>query len=144
MTRYEQGFMDKCAELSGGKVDGLKLLYGRANALGINSGVAHVGGLGGMNAGYSSGHGWNTAAIGSPRHGGLSVSLSDSALNNGLLGAGVGAVAGVSRELMRDPAYRKRWLKSVLIGILAGGATGVLGTMAGNLPDYVGKIKGKR
>lgn len=137
MTRYEQGFTNKCAEYG---VDGSAMLKQAAtvSGLGFNAGAGRIGGVAG---GYTTGHGMNTAGFVS-RNGGASISLSDAAINNGLLGAGIGAAAGVSRELLRDPAYRKRWLKSILIGILAGGAVGVGGTMVADLPDYVGKLKG--
>jgi len=129
MTRYEQGFMNKLAA---------GLSTGHVNGLGIDAGGAS---LGGLHAGYATGHGINTIGVGS-RNGGFSASLSNAAIHNGLLGAGLGAAAGVTREALRDPEYRKHYLKSILIGLLAGGAVGIGATMAGNLPDYTRKVLG--
>ena len=138
MTRYERGFMNKCAEYG---VDGLFMLKYAASASGLGFNVG-AGSLGGIKGGYATGHGMNTAGFGS-RNGGISVSLSDAAINNGLLGAGIGAVSGITREALRDDNERKHYLKSLLRGILYGGGIGLASTVIGGIPDIVGKLKNR-
>ena len=139
MTRYEQGFIEKCAERG---VDGSSRLsksamrYGNVDALGFKGKGFQVGDLG---VGYAHGHGGNVLGIGS-RNGGLTASVSDAGFNNALLGAGAGAALGITRELLRDPEKRKHYLRSILIGLVGGGAIGLGATMVGNLPDYTKKI----
>lgn len=127
MTRYEQGFYKAAARYESGHALGMRL-----------GGVQH----GGYGAGYVSGHGSNTAGLVSP-NASMSLSLSDAALNNSLLGAGIGAVSGITREALRDDNERKHYLKSLLRGILYGGGIGLASTVIGGVPDIVGKLKNR-
>ena len=99
--------------------------------------------IGDMRAGIAHGSGFSSIGIGSPRNGGLMATISDTALHNGALGAGLGALAGVTREWLKDPERRKHYLKSILVGLMAGGAAGVGATMIGDLPDYVKRVSSK-
>lgn len=132
MTRYEKGFIEKCAEHG---VDGSRLLSKSARFSGKGFQIGDLG------VGYMHGYGGSTVGIGSRNGGlGLTASVSDTGINNALLGAGAGAAIGLTRELLRDPEKRKHYLRSILIGLAGGGAIGLGATMVGNLPDYTKKI----
>ena len=125
MTRYEQGFYKVAAR------------YGSGHALGVSAGGVRQGKYG---AGYLSGHGVNTAGFASPHISG-NLNLSNAVVNNTLLGAGLGAAAGLGREAMKGDNERKHYLKSLLTFLLVGGATGLAATAVGNAPDMVDKIR---
>jgi len=132
MTRYEKGFIEKCAEHG---VDGSRLLSKSARFSGKGFQIGDLG------VGYMHGYGGSTVGIGSRNGGlGLTASVSDTGINNALLGAGAGAAIGLTRELLRDPEKRKHYLRSILMGLVGGGAIGLGATMVGNLPDYTKKI----
>lgn len=62
-------------------------------------------------------------------------------LRNAAIGAGAGALAGLIREKFKGEDKKKKYLKSLLLGALAGGGVGAAGTMVFNSPDYSKKIK---
>ena len=136
MTRYEQGFMNKCAEYG---VDASRMIKQARISMpyklkGFNIGDLQIGG--------AVGPGVNAVGVGS-RNGGIMANISDTALHNGIVGSLFGVGAGMAHEESKDPEKRKNYLKSILIGLLAGGAVGVGATMVGNLPDYMKKFSPK-
>ena len=135
MTRYERGFMNKCAEY------GVDASYMFKQA-GIDMPKLKGFRIGDLRVGGAFGPGVNAIGLGSS-NGGIAANISDTALHNGALGAGLGALAGITSEGLKDPEKRKHYLKSILIGLLAGGAAGVGATMVGNLPDYVKSVSSK-
>ena len=90
--------------------------------------------------GADQGFGQNAAGFHSP-HLSAGIRASDAALNNLMLGAGTGALAGLAHEGLKDPEKRKHYLKAILVGLLAGGAVGVGATALGGLPDMYKKTR---
>lgn len=141
MTRYEQGFLNKCAEFGVDARSVARYAMEKSalpyNPAAVRSGAGFkIGDLaigGGVLPGGTVG-----AGIVSPS-GGAGVGFRSNVIGNSVLGAGAGALAGLGLESLRGDdrkQYLKRALRMALYGALAGGVA----TMATSAPDYLSRI----
>lgn len=121
------------------RVNVCKAMVKQAYSGGVNVGKLNIGGavgkdiLGDYNAGLG--------AV-SPSGGvALMAKATPTTLRNAAIGAGAGALAGLVREKLKGEDKKKKYLKSLLVGALAGGGLGATGTMIFDSPDYSKRIK---
>lgn len=138
MTRYEQGFLAKCAEygadpeLVSNYVMKKQAWGSGPNGIGARIGDARIG-IG------TRGKGDFMAGVTSPS-GGFGIGLNRNVIGNSLLGAGAGALAGLTYEnLLGDDRkdYLRRALRTALYGALVSGAA----TMITGAPNYLPHVK---
>ena len=142
MTRYEQGFMNKCAEY-GVDPSAVVEFAMRKMAQSALPNIGTGGGfkLGDLTVGGGTVKGGGGAGIGavSPS-GGVGAFLSSNAIGNSILGAGAGALTGLAMEHFSG-GDRKEYLKRMLRMALLGAAVGGVGTMITSAPNYLSKIR---